>query len=504
MVKSNPTLWDTFRWSKQDEVSRAVIQLERNGFAIDTEYCATAAQRAREDEVVVKDKLYEFATGMGLSESKERIDEIWSSPAKIIKVFHELWDLPPSPVKFKGRVNLAAGQRSVDVRAVEWIAAHVEDQDVRRGLNLLLDLRKIWSSVKYLEKFPRFVGPDGLVHPICGPAGDDDEATGPVTWRLAYKKPEGQQIPKSKRKDKYGVRRAIIPAPAVVGGDRAGRVLVSNDYSALEVVLLAHLCAKLFGDYSLAESLSPDAPDFHSSNAREVFGRHLHWTVPEEYGTSLLAAPGMPVESFGLSAFKNPGEETLEHPYAVWLRDIVKTVWYGLQYRKGTFGFGWTLQDSAGDPIGERAAADIVAALYATVPALQNFHHVIDQRVLADRGVAGLNGAWCDLHDLVESGDKWSIARAQRRGSNYPMQEGGAACMGPAMVNVLRNRDLQRMGYVLRMQVHDQLVGDVDGRHANEAAEVVQYEMENAFPLLVKLRASKAKGANLYECKDFN
>lgn len=476
----------TNRWVSQDQVSRAVVQMEANGFALDSAYCHETAARARQDEERTLEDLYRWSQQVGLREDRENTDLYWSSSQKLIRFLHDDLGLPRSPVMFKGRVK--DGKTSVDATAVEWIAAHVNDKTVRRGLNLLLDLRKTRSSVKYLEKLPKFVGTDGLIHPVCGPAGDEDDAVGAVTWRLAMKKPEGQQIPKSKKKDRYGVRRAIVPRGP-------GRLLVSNDYTALEVVILAHLCALLFDDYSLAKTLAPGAPDFHSTNAREVFGRHLDWVVPDEY-----AQPGKRVADFGLSSFKAE-EAKLEHPFASWLRDVIKAVWYGLQYRKASYGFGWTLKDQQHNPIGEKAASAIVEAMYTTVPVLQRLHAHVDKLVLAYQGVAGLNGCWCDLSDLVKGGNKWSIARAQRRGSNYPCQQGGAAIIGPAMVNVLKNKDLQRMGYVLSLQVHDQLVGDCPAEHAEEAGLIVQHEMENAFPLLTKLQASRSVGPNLLECR---
>lgn len=483
------------RWMPQDDVCRAVIQMERNGFALDVAYCNQAAQKARGDEEALLDSLYRWQQQVGHGGDRSESDALWSSPAQLIKLFHTELGLPPSPIKFKGRVNLGKGERSVDVRAVEWLIGHVRDNTVRRGLRELLELRKVRSSVKYLEKLPRFVGADGLIHPICGPAGDDDDRVGAVTWRLAMKSPEGQQMPKSKKKDRYGVRRAIVPRGT-------GRVLVSVDYMALEVVILAHLCRLLFNDDTLAESLAPGAPDFHSTNAKRVYGEYLGWAITQEGFPGVLPDVGTPVAELGLARFKCETDPTQEHPFAAWLRDQIKTVWYGLQYRKGGFGFGWSLLSPGGDPIGELVATDIVNALYRTVPSLQRYHAHVDRLVMEHGGVPGLNGCWCDLRDLVDSGDKWKIARAGRRAANYPMQQGGAAIIGPAMVNVLRNRNLQRMGYVLSLQVHDQLLGDVPAEHADEAAAIVSHEMINAFPeLLVPLQVSATKGPNLLECR---
>ena len=51
--------------------------------------------------------------------------------------------------------------------------------------------------------------------------------------------------------------------------------LVVADYAALEVVILADLCLRLFSDDGLAKSVAPGAPDIHSVNAKYIWGTFL-------------------------------------------------------------------------------------------------------------------------------------------------------------------------------------------------------------------------------------
>jgi len=111
---------------------------------------------------------------------------------------------PPSPIWKKGRVK--QGKAKLDATALEWIGKH--HPPAKQVVRHLLELGKIRSSKKYLIKL-RDSG--GAVHPICGPAGDDDDRAGAVTGRLGIKGEfEAQQLPSREDKDLYKLRRAVV------------------------------------------------------------------------------------------------------------------------------------------------------------------------------------------------------------------------------------------------------------------------------------------------------
>lgn len=522
-------------WSLMDTaqlvaIDDAIVEMEKTGFLLDVAYCERQLLAAQGDlenqletlyrwvqcrgyrvfpggvkrvypeierrqlksgawkEKVVKKTVYEPPTW---EEEKEETNTIWSSPTKLRRFLHShdpgALGLPPSPVWKKGKVKLERGEVKIDEAALDWLAARFPEH--REKLKWIINLRRIRGCMKYLKKLPLYVAPDGRVHPVCGPAGDSDDRVGAVTWRLAMKAPEGQQIPRNKKKDAYGIRKAFVAAK--------GNCLIVADYSALEVVILAHLCKVLFGDDQLAEMVKPGGPDIHSSNAHKIFGELLGWTVPEGYPDV-----GKLVSSFSLAAFKCDEQPEAEHPYAKYLRDLVKTVWYGLQYGKGAYGFGSSLLDAKGNPIGEERAAEIVNGLLAAVPALKWYQDWVREFILEHQGICAINGAWCDLSELVnEDADEWQIARAWRRALNYPMQAGGAAIVGAAMVAVVNDPVLRRLGFKLILQVHDELVLEGPEENADEALERVKYLMVSCFPLLVALQVSAHKGRNWMEAK---
>jgi hypothetical protein len=202
-------------------VIEAIIKMEQAGFRRDKEYCAKQLIVANEDEQTCLNWLYRWYVvnsgemgphGRNLKSKVNKAgkvtissgtDGIWGSGAKKLRLFDSL-GFPRSPVWAKGKVK--EGKAKLDWKAMEWIAKH--HPPAKQIVEKLLHLGRIRSGKKYLQKLH---DADEIVHPICGPAGDEDERSGAVTGRLGIKGTlEAQQLPKKGKKDLYGVRRAII------------------------------------------------------------------------------------------------------------------------------------------------------------------------------------------------------------------------------------------------------------------------------------------------------
>jgi hypothetical protein len=223
----NPAPWpygfrgeDTIRPGFSQPVEEAIIQMERTGFRADKEFCATQLATAAIDEERTLNWLHKWAvlnSGRygphkrravvavrkdGKEVVKSGSDSLWSSPTKRLELFDEL-GFPRSPVWGKGRVK--DGHPKLDGAAMKWIMSnHLPAKAVGEKLRLLGYIR---SGKKYLTKL---LNSGELIHPICGPAGDEDERSGAVTGRLGVKgELESQQLPKAGDKDLYSVRRAI-------------------------------------------------------------------------------------------------------------------------------------------------------------------------------------------------------------------------------------------------------------------------------------------------------
>lgn len=477
---------DLFTSAKVQEINEAAIEMEWNGFQIDTAFFNSQAEVARRDLNSIYDSLGGLLQSAGVV--PEDPDTVWSSPKQLVNVLHSPsgkggLGLPPSPYWFKGRVKLDAGERKTDRTALEWILSQVEQgarscagahPSARGVLEGLMGLRRVGSSLKYLEKLPRFVGPDGFVHPVCGPAGDEDDRVGAITGRFGMKNPESQQIPRDKRKDAYHIRRGFVAPP--------GQLLVVRDYTALEVVILANICEWLFGDTVLLELTAP-GQDIHAYNAYNVFGRVLGWVTPTGRRLS---------EVSDLAAFK-------EDPELAWYRDAIKAVWYKLQYGGTVHGFATSLKDQKGEPVGKQRAEEILGALYEAVPSVPKWQDFVARVLERDGGISAFDGRFVDYSDLMERGD-WGKSSADRKGQNFPMQSGGAHVIGAAMVEAVKSSELKKLGAVLELQVHDELRWRCPAENAQRVYDVAGEIMGAAFPLK-NLRTEGGIGQNWEACK---
>lgn len=283
--------------------------------------------------------------------------------------------------------------------------------------------------------------------------------------------------------------------------------LLVSDYSALEVVILADLCKRLFGDNQLAEAVAPGAPDIHVVNAKRVFGEFLKWTVPKEVLIEGVMVPmadvGRPVNDIPNAAFKNK-DESLVHPYGAVLRGMIKAVFYGFAYGKRGYGFS-TLEGADGKPIGEQRGDMMVAGLLYAMPSLKRFEEWVMEFVNEWHGIYSLGGRWCDLAELMTSGQDWMRRRAYRRALNYPCQASGADIIGDAMVRVVADKELKDLQFATILNVHDELVMRGPLKNVVRAKELLTHHMvsatANGTKLLIPLSVSAGHAANYYDAK---
>ncbi len=462
------------RGVSQPEVDRAYALLERTGFRLDTDYLLSQGKLAEKDERASLKRLEGFQVG-----SK---DINWASAAQLTKLIHDELGLAPSPIWKKGEVR--NGETKMDGVALEYLAS--TNPDYSAFLRELINLRRIRGCLKYLRKLPLYVNPStGLVHPVYGTPSDDDERSGAKSGRSVMKNPEGQQMPNSEEKDPYAIRKAFIAPP--------GQVLVVRDYQAMEAVLLHCLCLALFNDNSLADA---NTSTFHSVNARLVFGTYLGWKHP---------TTGRPVADYDLESFKTDD----------WLIDRrrdAKTTFYGLQFCKSARGFGYTLLDSNGQPIGEPIAQKIVDAFHKARPGLKKWQdYCWDYLWKSTRkkgfypGMPSFSGRWRDVNHLVYEAVQrnkadWKFRKAWRQLCNHPEQGGGADIKTTALVYM--QKVLGRHG-VVQNDIHDELIVRCNEDVAKEVDDIMKWTMEDTYelPCGVKLQTSGGIGENWYDAK---
>ena len=481
---SSAKIIDLFSSAKIQEICEAAIEMEWNGFRIDSDYFLSQAECAARDQQQCLSNLRGLIEHLGIHSADP--DAIWTSPKQLAELLHERIGLPPSPYWFKGRVNVDQGERKLDRTALEWVRGAAgsrfgADSPQARIVEGVMECRRIGASLKYCSKLPRYVGPDGFVHPVCGPAGDEDDRVGAITGRFGMKNPEAQQIPRDKRKDAYHIRRGFI-APD-------GMLLVVRDYTALEVVIMANVCDWLFGDDLLLQLTAP-GQDIHAYNAYNVFGRLLKWRTPA--GRSLA-------EVSDLAEFKS-------NPDLAWYRDAIKAVWYKLQYGGTIHGFATSLRDQHGNPVGKQRAEEIVGALYEAVPSVPKWQDFASAVLRRDGGICALDGRYVDYSTLISKGNgrkddtDWAFQKACRGAQNLPMQGTGANVIGCAMVAAGESQALRAAGAILELQVHDELRWRCPGDNAPRVAQEADEIMCAAWPLR-NLRTEGGIGKTWEDCK---
>jgi DNA polymerase-1 len=308
-----------------------------------------------------------------------------NSPKQIAEIFFEKKGMPV--VK-----KTPSGAPSTDEEVLAKLAL---DHPLAK---ILLDYREI-AKLKstYADKLPRMVnGATGRVHTNYG------QATA-VTGRLASNDPNLQNIPVRTHEGRR-IREAFVAAP--------GSVIVSADYSQIELRIMAHIS----GDESLLRAFAADE-DIHRATASEVFGRPLQDVTAEE-------------------------------------RRYAKTINFGLIYGMSAFGLAQQLGL-------ERATAQAYINSYFTrYPAVKRY--MDETRALAkERGyVETVFGRRLWLPE-IRSSNAGRRGNAERAAINAPMQGTAADLIKLAMIAVQGWLERECLASRLIMQVHDELVLEV-------------------------------------------
>ena len=254
------------------------------------------------------------------------------------------------------------------------------------------ELTKLKST--YLDALPRMLGDDGRLHTSFN-------QTVAATGRLSSSNPNLQNIPV---RTEYGrrIRAAFVPA-------EPGDVMVSADYSQIELRILAHLS----GDEGLIEAFT-SGMDFHQATAARVFG-----VEPSQ------VEPGM--------------------------RARAKAVNFGIVYGQSAHGLADTLK------IAHVEAQTMIDRYYAAYPRVRAYLDETVAEAHRDGFAMTLFGRKRRIPELASSNFNLR-AFGERTAMNHPMQGTAADVMKLAMIEV--DRRLRAEGFRARMllQVHDELV----------------------------------------------
>jgi len=391
--------------------TRAVLfRMERNGVLLDPARLATQSRELGERLLALEQQAYQLAGGPFNLASPKQLGEI-------------LFDRLKLPAMRK----TATGQPSTDEDVLQQLAA---DYPLPK---LLLEQRAL-SKLKstYTDKLPQMVNPDtGRVHTNFG------QATA-VTGRLASTDPNLQNIPVRTGEGRR-IREAFV-APA-------GHVLVSADYSQIELRIMAHLS----DDASLLHAFSEGA-DIHRATAAEIFGVAMDQVTAEQ-------------------------------------RRYIKAVNFGLIYGMSAFGLAAQLN------IERAAAQQFIERYFTRYPGVAEYMRRTREQARAQGYVETVFGRRLWLPDINAGGGPRRQG-AERAAINAPMQGTAADLIKLAMIAVQDWLDREHRASRLVLQVHDELVLEVPNAELAELKERLPPLMTGVANLKVPLVVDVGVGPN--------
>jgi DNA polymerase-1 len=260
--------------------------------------------------------------------------------------------------------------------------------------------------------------------------------TGTATGRLSSREPNLQNIP-IREEEGRRIREAFVAGP--------GNLLISADYSQIELVVLAHLS----GDANLISSFR-EGKDVHARTAALIFG------VDEK---------------------DVQGDQ----------RRIAKTINFGVMYGMSAFRLANELN------ITRTEASAFIEAYFKTYSGVSRFISELIKKT-EETGYASTILGRRRYIPAINSRNKTEKASAERVAVNTPIQGSAADIVKSAMLKVDRTLAAAGSPARLLLQVHDELILECPRAEAKAAAELVREVMEGAVKLSVPLRVSVETG----------
>ena len=393
-----------------------LADVERAGIRIDGPGLAAQSHHIEQELARISAKVFELA-GEAFN---------INSPKQLGEILFEKLQLPA--LKKTGKTRSAS--TAVDV---------LEELALTHELpRLILDwrgLHKLKST--YIDALPQ------LVHPQTGRVHTCFNQAVAATGRLSSSDPNLQNIPIRTELGRQ-IRSAFVAAP--------GNVLISADYSQIELRVLAHLA----GEEALTEAFRT-GEDIHDRTALKVFG-----------------------PTSGL----DPHE----------LRRRAKIINYALLYGKTAF----TLAKDIG--VTKEAAQEFIDAYFAGFPGVRGFIEATIQRA-RESGVVKTMFGRRRLVPELNSRNGQMRAAAERVTVNMPIQGTAADILKKAMIDLHGELAKQRFRTRMILTVHDELLFEGPREEAESAAAVVRERMEGAVALSVPLTVDVGIAENWRDAK---
>jgi DNA polymerase-1 len=301
----------------------------------------------------------------------------------------------------------------------------------------LLDYRKLTKlKSTYIDALP------DLVNEKTGRVHTSYNQSVAATGRLSSSNPNLQNIPIRTELGRE-IRRAFIPS-------REGYVMLSADYSQIELRIMAHLS----GDQAMQESFRLEQ-DIHTATAARIFSVEL-----DEVNSDM--------------------------------RRKAKEINFGIIYGMSKYGLANRLEIDVDE------AESFIFEYFATYPGIQDFMRNTVQLANSEGYVKTMLGRIRYLPQ-IHSDNRQLREFAERTSINTPIQGSAADLIKIAMCHISDEMRTQNLKSKMLLQVHDELVFEVPENEVETMKFLVRSKMEQAMELDVPLRADIGVGDNWLE-----
>lgn len=384
--------------------------IEEAGLLIDTDYLGALSSRMAGQMDAAAKSIYQIAGEEFNIGSTKQLQTVLFEKLKL-------------PTGKKTKTGFSTGADLLEQLAVE--------HEIARKILDYREVAKLKST--YADTLPK------LIHPLTGRVHTSLNQTVASTGRLSSSDPNLQNIPIRSEIGRE-IRRAFV-APK-------GKVLLSCDYSQIELRLLAHVTK----DPALMEAFLGDK-DIHVATASTVFG------VPLDEVTSDM-------------------------------RRRAKTINFAVIYGQSGFSLAAMLG------VDVSTAGQWIKDYFARLPGVKQYVEETTALAHQQKYVQTLMGRRRYLQE-IDSGNHAMRQGAERAAVNMPIQGTAADIMKLAMIDVYGYLKKEcEGGCTLLLQVHDELLFEVDKAELPVITPHVCRLMESTYPLDVRLKVDAKSGSN--------
>lgn len=282
-----------------------------------------------------------------------------------------------------------------------------------------------------------------MIHPKTGKIHTHFQPSNAATGRLSSDNPNLQNIPVRSENGRK-LRKGFIPSQ--------GRTLLSADYSQVELRLLAHFSQ----DEVMLDAFKKDL-DIHKQTAAEVFDIPLNEVTKD-------------------------------------MRNGAKAINFGLMYGQTSFGLSQALRISQGE------AKKYITNYFKKFSRVKSYLDSLKESAEQTGFAETLFGRKRTLPN-IHATNRQVKAMAERIAINSPIQGTAADIIKLAMINIQKAMKEKNLKSKMILQVHDELIFDVDPSELEEMKTLVRFHMENAVNLSVPLKVEMGTGDNWFDLK---